>query len=307
MSNRSSPEPKEVLGKLCFRSDDLDSLKCLVAIRMTKKHVQVEPLTGKNAKTSLVLADGSGALHDPFAIAWFLSAYDHKTASGNGSQIMQWNEFSKSEIRPFLNGLLKEGHVQRRDVARNNTMRKVRLIGGLDALNKKLMNHRFLIGSKLTLADVLLAADLTPLLDPGWCGETNPFIRDVMRKDFAFVKEWYSVVIAKNMFRNGLKQFLASAPRVTPPGDAKKKKQPAAKAKASSPEKEDPVDLSGLKEKPLRVLCIHGFRQNEATFKDKLGAFRKIVGKYVDFHFITAPHNVIPMSVEDINQVIFTF
>ena len=47
----------------------------------------------------------------------------------------------------------------------------------------------------------------------------------------------------------------------------------------------------------LRVLCLHGYRQNETIFRERSGALRKLVKKYIDFVFVTAPH-VIP---EDTN------
>lgn len=43
----------------------------------------------------------------------------------------------------------------------------------------------------------------------------------------------------------------------------------------------------------LRVLCLHGYRQNEFIFRERTGALRKITKKYIEFVFITAPH-VIP-------------
>ena len=43
----------------------------------------------------------------------------------------------------------------------------------------------------------------------------------------------------------------------------------------------------------LKVLCIHGYRQNETIFRERSGALRKLLKKHVDFVFITAPH-VIP-------------
>lgn len=50
----------------------------------------------------------------------------------------------------------------------------------------------------------------------------------------------------------------------------------------------------------VRVLCLHGYRQNGDALKNKLGSFRKFVGRYVEFMFITAPHQVIlPESGED--------
>lgn len=43
----------------------------------------------------------------------------------------------------------------------------------------------------------------------------------------------------------------------------------------------------------LRVLCIHGYRQNESSFRERTGALRKLLKKEVDFCFLSAPH-VIP-------------
>ena len=39
----------------------------------------------------------------------------------------------------------------------------------------------------------------------------------------------------------------------------------------------------------LKVLCLHGYRQNEVTFREKLGAFRKLVGKRVELVFFSSP------------------
>lgn len=46
------------------------------------------------------------------------------------------------------------------------------------------------------------------------------------------------------------------------------------------------------KNSPLRILCIHGYRQNSVSFRQKLGAFRKACGKRAEFVFIDAPHLV---------------
>ena len=40
-------------------------------------------------------------------------------------------------------------------------------------------------------------------------------------------------------------------------------------------------------------------------FREKTGAFRKVIGKHADLVFITAPHEVPPMTPEDSSQVIF--
>ena len=56
----------------------------------------------------------------------------------------------------------------------------------------------------------------------------------------------------------------------------------------------------------LQILCLHGYRQNEVLFRDKLGAFRKMVAKAAEFTFVTAPHPVPPLDdpdAENQNQV----
>lgn len=44
---------------------------------------------------------------------------------------------------------------------------------------------------------------------------------------------------------------------------------------------------------PLKVLCIHGYRQNSQAFRERTGAFRKIIKKHAELVFVTAP-NIVP-------------
>ncbi|XP_024121870.1 esterase OVCA2 [Oryzias melastigma] len=43
---------------------------------------------------------------------------------------------------------------------------------------------------------------------------------------------------------------------------------------------------------PLRILCIHGYRQNGNTFREKTGALRKLLKKQVELVYMTAPLRV---------------
>ncbi|XP_023673782.1 esterase OVCA2 [Paramormyrops kingsleyae] len=43
---------------------------------------------------------------------------------------------------------------------------------------------------------------------------------------------------------------------------------------------------------PFRILCIHGYRQNGSTFREKTGALRKLLKKQVELVYIDAPHRV---------------
>ncbi|XP_029375617.1 esterase OVCA2 [Echeneis naucrates] len=43
---------------------------------------------------------------------------------------------------------------------------------------------------------------------------------------------------------------------------------------------------------PLRVLCVHGYRQSGSSFRDKTGALRKLLKKHVELVYLSAPHGV---------------
>ncbi|KAF3705735.1 Esterase OVCA2 [Channa argus] len=43
---------------------------------------------------------------------------------------------------------------------------------------------------------------------------------------------------------------------------------------------------------PPRVLCIHGYRQNGSSFREKTGALRKLLKKQVELVYLSAPHSV---------------
>ncbi|CAF0799745.1 unnamed protein product [Adineta ricciae] len=45
---------------------------------------------------------------------------------------------------------------------------------------------------------------------------------------------------------------------------------------------------------PLRILCLHGYRQNGTMFREKTGSLRKLLKKHVaEFVFIDAPHIIL--------------
>lgn len=57
------------------------------------------------------------------------------------------------------------------------------------------------------------------------------------------------------------------------------------------------------KSQKLKVLAIHGYRQSAETFRQKTGSFRKMVHKWAEFTYVTAPHKVIlvdELAVDDI-------
>ncbi|XP_068238056.1 esterase OVCA2 [Palaemon carinicauda] len=54
--------------------------------------------------------------------------------------------------------------------------------------------------------------------------------------------------------------------------------------------------MTGTQKKTLRVLCLHGYRQTGDSFREKTGAFRKLLKKSVEFVFMTSPLVVPPFE-----------
>lgn len=46
----------------------------------------------------------------------------------------------------------------------------------------------------------------------------------------------------------------------------------------------------------LKILALHGYRQNGDGFKSKLGSLRKFISKYAELVFVTAPHIAPPLA-----------
>lgn len=51
-----------------------------------------------------------------------------------------------------------------------------------------------------------------------------------------------------------------------------------------------------LEKDKLKILCLHGYRQNADAFKSKLGSFRKVVNKFADLTFLNAIHTAPPID-----------
>lgn len=54
-------------------------------------------------------------------------------------------------------------------------------------------------------------------------------------------------------------------------------------------------------ERLLKILCLHGYRQNATIFRQKLGGFRRACRKQAEFVFINAPHFVASGASSDEN------
>ncbi|PRD28165.1 UNVERIFIED_CONTAM: ovca2 [Trichonephila clavipes] len=46
----------------------------------------------------------------------------------------------------------------------------------------------------------------------------------------------------------------------------------------------------------LKLLCLHGYRQDADSFKDKIGGFKKSIKGVTELVFLNAPHEIPPES-----------
>ncbi|CAO1439894.1 unnamed protein product [Diamesa tonsa] len=65
--------------------------------------------------------------------------------------------------------------------------------------------------------------------------------------------------------------------------------------------------MKGGESKPLKIqeadkmniLCLHGYRQNSVSFKNKTGSLRKLLKNYANFTYLEAPHLAKAMEGEE--------
>ncbi|KAJ8718822.1 hypothetical protein PYW07_016378 [Mythimna separata] len=70
--------------------------------------------------------------------------------------------------------------------------------------------------------------------------------------------------------------------------------EPNSSSNHSSPPPENNKEKEKNEDRPkLKILALHGYRQNGAVFRAKIGSFRKAVAKYAQLVFVSAPHKVV--------------
>jgi hypothetical protein len=60
--------------------------------------------------------------------------------------------------------------------------------------------------------------------------------------------------------------------------------------------------MTALVEKKLRILFLHGYRQNQQTFYERTGGLRKFLKNRVEFIYCEAPHDVPKQLIEGIEN-----
>ena len=145
-------------------------------------------------------------------------------------------------------------------------MSKTHLVNSLSVLNRALSDRTHLLDGGIDPADVVLAMDVTAAQKG----------RADLTKDLPSLERWRKAVLNHKAVTDALNQSQVKGE------DSSKSKKGGKRGKAEPPSEA----------KRLKILCLHGYRQDGESFRVKLGAFRKAMKKYADMEFISAPHVV---------------
>lgn len=254
-------------SKLFYDLNNHHSLKGLIAYHYSRR----TDIDVKSAN-KLVLDAGSEEVIDPNAIAFFLSQSEFACESNclESAQTIQWISFSSQDIRNSVAAI---------DLQRGKTAdHMAHLRKCLSVLDLHLKLKTYLVGEQVTLADVCVMVDLLPAF-------RSPSIMNPSAKaDLPHVTRWFNTIINQRLVKETIETYGFDSTA------ASKLPNPSKKARSKT---QDTNESSKRTEKQvLRILCVHGYRQTGKSFREKLGAFRKLLGKRTELVFITAPHIV---------------
>ncbi len=246
-------------------------LKCLVTAAFSDKKVELKAVKTEDGVDFKFETENMVEITDPTSVCWCLS--ENNDDLGKTCQILQWLNYAQSDVTPYLLGYLHHCQAKNptRDVSFQQKSRLAKLQKSLEMLNDLIKSRTFLVSDRLTLADIILAVDLISVFTVSIDGKILEKLGD---KNLTHLRRWFYTIVNQESFKSVVANISdLSLDIVT----SSKKEQPA--KNMAQPE-------------PLKILCLHGYRQNVAMFKEKLGAFRKIVRKKVSLHYIEAPHLV---------------
>jgi len=240
--------------KLHTDSNNPVAWKALVAANFNQVQIEVVNATEQTIKNSPFgkipyLETNDGVLFEGNAIARYIARQGKNALYGKSSfeaaQIEQWIDFSTSEIDlpasvwvfPIL------GFIPNNAQATQKSKGDVRKV--LEFLNKHLQTKTFLVGQRISLADIVVASSLVRLyqkvLDNGF------------RKPFSNTNRWFLTIVNQDEFKKvsgevKLCEKMEVAPEAPAVAEESKKEQP----KKEQPKKEQPKKEEQKKEKPKK-------------------------------------------------------
>ncbi|KAL3265602.1 hypothetical protein HHI36_009806 [Cryptolaemus montrouzieri] len=253
-------------GTLYTYPDNFRAAKALIAAQYAKANVKVAPnfVLGETNKTKDFLkkfptgkvpafeASNGLCLQESNAIAYYVANEQLRGKSeSDKAEILQWIGFAESDVLPSscawifpILGIIKPVAANTQEVTQALQRAKEDLQQALVILNSHLLNHTYLVGERISLADIVVFCNLLYAykyaMDPEY------------RKPFINVNRWFVTLANQPEFKAvvGVVELCSKLAQVSAcqagDGDCKKKnkqqqqqQQPAKKEKESKKEEEE--------------------------------------------------------------------
>ncbi|KAK6754486.1 hypothetical protein RB195_013471 [Necator americanus] len=178
-----------VKGKLYGNKDNFRTQKVLIAAKLGKCDLQLagdHPPTDKFPLGVTPAFDGDVALFGAESIAIHVAGCDSNCAK-NWAEIVQWLQWAEGSLLPTVLGyVLPSVSAANLDKKIVDTY-KAELLAQLQHLDEALLTRTFLVGERLSLADISVALDLLPAY--------QHVLDAATRKKIGNVTRWFQTVV----------------------------------------------------------------------------------------------------------------
>lgn len=281
-------------GTLYTYPDNFRAAKALIAAQYAKANVKTSPnfVLGESNKTKEFLkkfpsgkvpafeSNDGKYLQDSNAIAYYVSndLLRGKTEFDK-AQILQWIGFAESEILPPVCawvfpvlGIIKPSGSSQDAFNRA----KIDLKSSLSLLNDHLLSHTYLVGERISLADIVTFCNLLYaykfVLDPEY------------RKPFGNVNRWFTTLSNQPQFKAAIGEVvICSKPAQVASGENKKKKEEKKDVKKPQQQQQPKKESKKEKEPEEELDAADAALAAEPKSKDPFDAMPKGTFNFDDF------------------------
>ncbi|KAH8149947.1 uncharacterized protein LAJ45_06100 [Morchella importuna] len=221
---------------------------------VSAEYLKINPL----GKVPTFQGEDGFVLSECIAIAIYLTAQNEKTTllgktKQDYAQILKWMSFSNSEVLSNLGGWFRPLVGTAAYNKKSVDTAKAATLKVIGVLEQHLLSQTFLVGERLTLADLFATSILAR-------GFQYVFDKE-FRAEHPNLTRWYTLIHSQSIYTEaaGELSFIDEAIQYTPPKKEPKKEQPkkeaAPKAEKPAPEEEEEEDKPAPKPKhPLEAL-----------------------------------------------------
>lgn len=153
--------------------------------------------------SDIMLETADVTLHDSNAIAFFLSNLQLRREDDllASSQVLQWTSYTQNHILPAVSSwVLSSLSISVfKDMKANAKTSKEDLLGALKKLDDILCIKTYLIGERITLADIFVFTALMPLYEHVF----DPHLR----KPYTSLNRWFSTILNQPQVKCVVKNF----------------------------------------------------------------------------------------------------